>query len=113
MSNWKERALAATRGTQLGAILHCATQTECEAPCFTSKAIITSDGFVQANFTGADGRNHHSAFVGSVSDLVRNVRGLADHLKLDDADKAELFKVAREWIVIDYSKGEIKELKVA
>ncbi len=60
---------------------------------------------MQANFVGKDGRAHHSAFVGSVSDLVRNARGLADHLKLTDADRAELFAAVRDWVVTDYSDG--------
>lgn len=105
MSDWKTKALSATRGTQLGAILCCATGTECEPPSFHSKASITSDGFVMANFTGADGRNHMGAFVGSASDLVNNTVGLAKHLKLNDEEKAELFSTVRNWIATDYSNG--------
>ena len=109
---WKRRAVAATNGTQLGAIICAAFGEKIEAPCFTSKAIITSDGFVQANFTGKDGRQHLSAFVGSASDLVRNVVGLADHLKLNADEKAELFAAIRSWIVTDYSSGALKVLEV-
>jgi len=110
MSNWKERALAATRGSRFGAIFCAATDTKCDPPCFTSKAIITSDNFVMANFTGADGRHHMGAFVGSVSDLVRNTNGLADHLKLTDQERTELFTVMRDWIGTDYSGGRLKAM---
>jgi hypothetical protein len=101
---WKDDALAATRGTQLGAILRCALGVEREAmPRFTSKAIITSDGFLQANFVGQDGRAHHSAFIGAASDLGANAKGLAKHLKLDEHDRAELYDVFEKWVVTDYS----------
>jgi hypothetical protein len=110
---WKERALAATRGTQFGAILNSAMGEEIEAPCFTSKGTITSDGFLMANFTGSDGRAHLGAFVGRASDLIGNARGLADHLKLDGADREELFATVRGWIATDYSNGAMKALKGA
>ena len=110
MSNWKERAIAATRGTQLGAIIACALGEKVEAPCFNGKASITSDGFIMANFTGADGRGHMGAFVGSASDLVRNTLGLADHLKLSKEERAELFSSVRNWIATDYSNGALKSL---
>lgn len=109
---WKEHALAATRGTQLGAILCAATKTETPAPCFTSKASVTSDGFLVANYTGADGRQHMGAFIGPASDLVRNAQGLADHLKLDETARAELYRVLLKWIELDYSRGALKALKM-
>ena len=102
---WKQKALAATKGTQFGAILHAATDTKKSAPKFTSKAIVTSDGYVQANFVDARGYAHHSAFVGAVSDLFRNTRGLADMLKLADADRDQLFAAVKGWITTDYSDG--------
>lgn len=111
--NWKEKALAATRGSQFGAILCAATGTDAPAPCFTSKASITSDGFVMADFTGADGRQHMGAFVGSVADLVKNSVGLADHLKLNSGDRAELFAAVRGWIEADHGGGgALKALEV-
>ena len=113
MANWKERALAATRGSQFGAILCAATGTKCEAPCFTSKATVTSDRFVTANFTDKHGDGHMGAFVGSLSDLVNNMNGLAKHLKLDATETDELFKVVREWIQTDYSGHVVNALKSA
>lgn len=113
MADWKQRALAATRGTQLGAVLHAATRTECRAPCFGRVATITSDGFVMADFTSANGERHMGAFVGSSSDLVRNSLGLADHLSLDNEARSELFKAVRGWVTTDYSNGNVlKKLEV-
>lgn len=112
MTNWKDKALAATRGSQFGAILSAATDTEIPAPSFSGKASITSDSFVMCNFTKANGENHMGAFVGGASDLVRNTQGLAKHLKLDDAERAELFATVRNWIGQDYSGGKaLKDLQ--
>lgn len=111
---WKHKALAATQGSQFGAILHAATGTEKEAPAFTGKAIVTSDGFVQANFVGKDGRAHHGAFVGSLVDLRDNTLGLAAQLKLAADDRRALFAAVHDWVAVDYSDGcVLKTLVVA
>jgi hypothetical protein len=102
---WKQKALAATKGSQFGAVLSSAFNKKIKAPCFTSKAVITSDGFVQANFVDKGGVARHSAFVGSVQDLLRNARGLADHLALDANERTEFFTAVRDWVAIDYSGG--------
>jgi hypothetical protein len=100
----KTEIVLETRGTQFGAVLACALGFDKNpAPCFVGKAIITSDGYVQCNFTGKDGRNHHGAFVGSVRDLVNNTKHAADHFKLGTEDRADLYKAVREWIATDYS----------
>jgi hypothetical protein len=103
--NWQDRAKAATKGSQLGAMLRAALGETIPAPCFTGKAVITSDAFVMCNFLGSDGRAHHGAFVGSARDLARNISGLAAHLKLTDEEKKEMLTTFREWIATDYSNG--------
>jgi hypothetical protein len=100
--NWKDKALAATSGSQFGAILHCAFGVEKEAPCFNGKASVTSDGFVMCNFTDKNGEGHWGAFVGSVSDLKRNVEGLAKHLKLNAADRSALTLAVAGWVAQDW-----------
>jgi hypothetical protein len=102
--NWKDKALRATKQTQLGAILRCALQVERSAvPRFTSKAVITSDGYIQANFVDRDGVTRHMAFVGDVASLKDNVVGLAKHLKLSETERSEIFTTFKDWIITDYS----------
>ena len=94
------RALAATNG-QLHAILACAAGKDTKwggAPQFHGKAYITSDRFIMCNFTDAKGRGHMGAFVGSLSDLDRNVEGLCAHLKLNDAGKHEVKHLVNVWL---------------
>lgn len=103
----KAKIVEALRGSQIGAIVACALGVIEPSPCFASKAVITSDGFVQANFIGSDGRTHLSAFVGSYDDLKENLRSVIHFLqeKLDiTADQShELFNaVAFDWIATDY-----------
>lgn len=97
---WKKNAIAATRGTQLGAIIACALGVEVPHPCFVGKATLTSDNFIICNFIDKDGESHMGAFVGSSSDLVRNARGLAEHLKLNDEEKKALFAALHGWAAV-------------
>jgi len=80
---WEDKALIATRGTRLGAILDCAMNVgRAKLPRFEGRATISSDGCVHCNFVDKGGYGHVSAFIGSVDDLSRNVEGLAEHLNL-------------------------------
>lgn len=66
---------------------------------FTSKAIVTSDGFVQANFVDGDGVMHHSAFVGSFEELEDNLHHVGDAVGVDRSDVDALIA---SWIAVDY-----------
>jgi hypothetical protein len=103
----QERVLAATNGTQTGAILRCAFNKNGpgETPRFEGRASVTSDGFVMCNFVDAGGRGHHSAFVGSMADLNDNLVRLSDHLRLDAAEDEELMDAVDNWIANDYRYG--------
>jgi hypothetical protein len=104
----KMQIVNALRGSQLGAIVACALDMERDAtPRFTSKAIITSDGFLQASFVDQHGISRHSAFVGSYDELLdslRSVQGfLREVIKVDEAALVELWDaVAYKWIATDY-----------
>jgi hypothetical protein len=111
--NWKEKAIAATRGTQLGAIMACALDQEIPAPHFNGKASVTSDGFLMCNFTRANGEQHMGALVGAYNDLERNAIGLAAHLKLTDGERREFTDALVGWIGVDYSGGAAKRLRDA
>ncbi len=95
---WKQRALASTVGSQFGAIVACALGEKVSAPCFSGRPSITSDGFVMCNFTDRHGNGHLGAFIGSLSDVVRNTRGLADHLNLKDEARAEYVAAIGCWL---------------
>ena len=101
----QERALAATNGSQLGAILRCAFNKNGlnETPRFTGRASITSDGFVMCNFVDRYGHDHMGAFVGDTKDLNDNITGLVKHLKLNDDEIEELHNaVYVKWIGTDW-----------
>jgi len=108
--DWKARALAATNGSKYGAILAAALGKTIPAPHFNGRAGISSDGFVLADFTDAEGNEHPSAFVGSAADLATNTLSLAEYLKLSPEDRSELFATVRGWIANDYSNGALKAL---
>lgn len=97
---WKDKALAATRGSQFGAIIRCALGRDAgqtTGPRFVGKANITSDRFIMCNFIDSNGQFRHGAFVGAFDDLTRNYRGLSDHLKLNDKDRAAFRRVLASW----------------
>jgi hypothetical protein len=106
MTDWKTKAMKATAGSRFGAVLAAALGAKITAPCFCGKASVTSDGYVMASFTSADGSYHMGAFVGSAADLVRNTLGLAKHLQLNAADRDELYATVRSWVAADYSSGK-------
>ena len=105
--NTKQKIVDALLGSQIGAIVACALGVEIEGPRFTSKAIVTSDGFVQANFVDKNGVARHSAFVGSYEDLQDNLRSVQDYLAkyigITSGQLTELWdEVAYKWIATDY-----------
>jgi hypothetical protein len=97
--NWQGITLAATNGTQLGAILRAAYGVAHEdgIAWFGSHATVTSDGFLIADFTTADGEFHMGAFIGSLDDLNDNRRKLAAHCELTDADAIALESALASW----------------
>lgn len=97
------RALAATTGTQLGAILAVAYHvTGRSAPAFCGEATITSDGFVTCDYISADEQFHHGAIICDVADLERNLLGLSKHLKLDSVERTALLATVQAWIAFDH-----------
>ena len=102
---WQLKAIEATKAHQsrLGCILlACLKLGRNKVPRFGLEAIVTSDGYVQADFVDRHGQGHHAAFVGELQEIIDNFRGLADHLKMEDQDRRELFEAVRGWIVADY-----------
>lgn len=105
--SWQDRAIEATGGnrSQLGAILLAMlarVPRYSSFPRFSGLATVTSDGFVMCNFYDKAGVFRPGAFVCDVEDLRDNFRGLADHLKLNDADRNAMFAELLKWIARDY-----------
>lgn len=102
---WQNRLLAATKGTQTGAIAKCVLERNLPKGRrqYLGTASITSDGFVMCDYVDAEGRMHMGAFVGDVDDLRRNVVGVAAHLKLSEKDRSAWYQACRAWIAMDYS----------
>jgi hypothetical protein len=111
--SWQWKAIEATQAhtSQLGAILLAALDMgRNKLPRFGRKAIITAEGAVVAPFITRASEFHAHAFVCSVADLIRNFRGLADHLKLSDTERTEMFTTVRRWCATDYRPGASGEL---
>lgn len=102
-AGWRYRAVAATRGTRLGAMILAAMGKQRNTrPQFVGQACITSDGYIMCSFIGKDGHHHQGAMAGDVRDLIANLHGLATHLKLSEDEARELFALVRGWIYADY-----------
>ncbi len=100
----QNKLLAATRGSQLGAIIRCALGVERDAePRFEGKATVTSDGFIMCNFIDRNGDGHWGAFVGSHSDYAANVHGVADHCRMNTKDRVYFFAKMSEWCDLNRS----------
>jgi hypothetical protein len=112
-SSWQWRAIEATQAhkSKLGCILlACIGRGQNKVPRFGRQAIITSDGYVTCPFLDRHGEGHAHSLVCTVDDLVRNFRGLADHLKLSDEERIEMFAAVRKWVSTDYRPGFSGEL---
>ena len=108
MMDWKEKALAATRQSMLGAVVACALGHETEPPCFHGKATVSSDGLVCCDFKDGAGNLHFGAAVGSLDDLERNVVGLSRHLDLVESERAAFAEVLVAWIGEEYCNARAR-----
>jgi hypothetical protein len=102
---WQDRLLAATKGTQTGAIAKCVLGRNVDGGRrqYMGQALITSDGFVLCSFVDSEGQEHMGAFVGSVEDVRSNLVGVARHLKLTDEEREAWYQACRAWIASDHS----------
>lgn len=102
---WQDRAVEATKGngSRLGAILLAVLERwPRKVPAFADNAIITATGHVVCDFKDRDGNCHHGVLICDTEELTTNFRGLADHLKLDDAERTELFAKLQKWLAHDF-----------
>ena len=106
-ASWQFRCIDTTRGnqTKIGCILLAALgKLPKHAPRFSIKqgAVILEDGMVVADFQYRDDLPFRASRICDVEEYVANFRGLADHLKLVDADRVALFLALQQWIAKDF-----------
>lgn len=70
-------------------------------PRFGSRATITIDGMVKTHMQAQDGRVYRDHMLGPLKTIVDNFRGLADELKLNEAERKEMFDELRKWFFKD------------
>lgn len=113
---WELKALKATHNqstgeqTMLGCILRAVLGKQRGGlPAFGETAYITEDGKVISDMKGRDGVLSRNVFICTSKDLEKEFRRLADHLKLDDDDRKDMFKRVVQWISKDHRvKTELK-----
>lgn len=72
------------------------------APFLTSAAKIDKTGAIVADMVDERGRVHRDMVLFPTEISLRDsFRKMADRLKLNDADRIELFKCAQRWVVAD------------
>ena len=102
---WQHRAVEATGGntTLLGCFVLAILgwQHGRKPPRFGKVARIDKDGIVHSNMQDSDWNIHTKHCLGPVQEIIDNFRGLADHLKLDDRERTEMFDELRKWFAFD------------
>lgn len=112
-ATWQYRAVEATTGnrTKLGAIVIAILgKAPSNPPAFNNVARITANGLILCDYWERDGSVYRGALVGTVQEVVGNFNGLADHLKLSDGQRVEMFGRLRAWITED-ERAESGDLK--
>ncbi len=102
-NSWPFKAVVATRGNQtmLGCIvLQLIARPPKNPPAVTSLATVDEDGLVWA-FVTSRTQGRRLTCLGQLPDILDEFRRLADHLKLDDGERVELFDELRKWVAID------------
>ena len=102
--NWKRRAIEATQGNQsrLGCIIIAMLgRLPLHPPRIRGLAVIMENGIVVADMELRNGKGYLATPLGDVVELRDNMRGLADHLKLSDAERIEMFNELRMWLATD------------
>ena len=105
LDHWQHRAVRETGGNQtmLGCFVLAILgwQSGRKPPRFGKIARVDKDGQLWSNLQTADGQvlmNHH---LGPVKQVIDEFRGLADHMKLADEERVQMFSELRKWIAID------------
>jgi hypothetical protein len=103
--HWKHRAVRETGGNTslMGCFVLaiCGWQHGRHPPRFGSTATINKDGVIIAHMQTKEGTIFPNQQLGQVQTVIDNFRGLADHLKLNDDERIEMFTELKKWFVKD------------
>lgn len=100
---WQYKAVVACRGNQtlIGTILLTLIDRPAKnPPQVLTTATVDEHGLLWAGLRTRRGQEG-VALLGSVQDIRDEFRRLADYLKLDDAERIELFEELRKWVAVD------------
>lgn len=105
-ASWQYKAIVATRGNQtlLGAIfLQIIGKAAKHPPQIIGTASVDEEGLCWTVLRKQHGVEVAEGVVclGYMADIRDDFRRLADHLKLDDAERIELFEELRKWVAVD------------
>lgn len=123
---WQSRILAHTRGKMRkivicalvkqypGALLTLLKVTfpgfvDLSRPMFISYAHIDLGGRVVAKLLEKDGTIHEQPVFDNEQQFIYAMRKLADHLKLSDRDRTQMFTVLQKWVASDKRVGVMGE----
>lgn len=102
-NSWPFKAVLATRGQQtlLGCIvLQLICKTPKNPPRVDSLASVDEAGLCWAAVVNRAGIRRITC-LGHITDIRDEFRRLADHLKLDDGERVEMFDELRKWVAVD------------
>lgn len=112
LDRWQHRAVRETGGNQT--LLGCFVlailgwQHGRKPPRFGKIARIDEAGVAWSNMQNASGQVFTNHCLGPLQDINDNFRGLADHLKLNDTERREMFAELRKWFAIDERANDLK-----
>jgi hypothetical protein len=103
LETWQQRAVRKTGGnkSKLGmVVLAVVGQAPTNLPMISLRrgAVIDPAGWVIADTMLRGQIQYYATVLGSVRDIVESFRGLADVLKLTDAERIEMFDELRKWM---------------
>ena len=111
--SWKWRVLRASHSTTTGLIVQAILAAQPDrGQAFGKNCDIAIDGMVTCMHRQL-GKWHGPIAIGSVQAVRDNLRRLADHCKLDDAEREALFSELRKWVRKDFRATSTGELRAS
>jgi len=111
---WRYRAIQLLRGnqTQMGAlVIAICGKRSSNPPRIMASGKIDKDGNVLVAFQGRDGTIHDPFRYCGVQEMCDQFSELADHMKLSDIERIEMFGEVRRWISKDDRVDQVLHFK--